>query len=136
MKDYYKILDLQYPSSKKDIKKSYKQLARQYHPDVNQKDTTMKFQNIVEAYDVLSDPNKKATYDAFYFAGCWSFEKEKTCEVCMGSSVEHIRCYLCDGVGFYFKKVKYGKYDVESKIICTLCCGKGIMRSVCYNCKQ
>ena len=136
MEDYYKILDLQFPATKKDIKKSYKNLVRLYHPDVSKKDTTTKFQKIVEAYDVLSDANKKAAYDAFYFAGFWSEEKEPICEVCNDSAIEHIQCYLCDGVGFYFKKVKYGKYDVESKIICTLCTGKGIMRSVCYKCKQ
>ena len=133
--DYYKTLGLKAPSSKKDIKNAYKRLVRQYHPDVSQKDTSLLFTQIVEAYNVLSDPNQKAVYDAFYLSGLLSNQEPPICSECNGSSVKESRCYLCEGVGFYFKKIKYGKYDVDSKIICTLCMGKGIIKTVCYKCK-
>jgi curved DNA-binding protein len=66
-KDYYKILGLNRRASQDDIRKAFKKLARQYHPDVNQgnKGAEEKFKNISEAYDVLSDPKKKKAYDQF-----------------------------------------------------------------------
>ena len=64
-KDYYKILEVAESSSDDDIKKSYRKLAMQYHPDKNQGDpeSEKKFKEIAEAYEVLSDPKKKRSYD-------------------------------------------------------------------------
>uniref|UniRef100_A0A1I8A7X9 Chaperone DnaJ n=1 Tax=Steinernema glaseri TaxID=37863 RepID=A0A1I8A7X9_9BILA len=65
-KDYYKILGLKKDSSAKDIKKAYYKLAKEYHPDVNKgKDAAEKFQEVSEAYEVLSDEGKRAQYDQF-----------------------------------------------------------------------
>ena len=62
MKDYYNILGVTRESSKDDIKKAYRKLSKQYHPDVNP-DGGDKFKEIAEAYDVLSDDNKRKQYD-------------------------------------------------------------------------
>lgn len=66
-KDYYKILGVDKNSSNKEIKAAYRKLAKKYHPDVNQGDekSQEKFKEISEAYEVLSDPDKKQKYDTF-----------------------------------------------------------------------
>ena len=64
-KDYYKIMGVDKNASEKEIKKAYRKLARQYHPDVNPGDTAAeaKFKEINEANEVLSDPEKRQKYD-------------------------------------------------------------------------
>lgn len=66
-KDFYQILGVSKSSSADEIKKSYRKLAMQYHPDKNpgNKKAEDKFKEITEAYDVLSDPKKKQNYDQF-----------------------------------------------------------------------
>jgi chaperone protein DnaJ len=66
-KDYYKILGLSKGASEKEIKAAYRKLARQHHPDVNpgDKGAEDKFKDIGEAYDVLSDPDKRSQYDQY-----------------------------------------------------------------------
>ena len=66
-KDYYKILGLPKTATDKEIKAAYRKLARQYHPDVNPGDKSAedKFKNVGEAYEVLSDSDKRAKYDQF-----------------------------------------------------------------------
>ncbi len=65
--DYYKVLDLDKNASQADIKKAYRKLARKYHPDVNPDDreAQRKFQQINEANEVLSDPEKRKKYDKY-----------------------------------------------------------------------
>ncbi|MEJ2173447.1 MAG: DnaJ C-terminal domain-containing protein [bacterium] len=63
-KDYYKSLGLARGASDEDIKKAYRRLARQYHPDVSkEKDAEERFKEIAEAYETLKDPQKRAAYD-------------------------------------------------------------------------
>ncbi|MDN5317842.1 MAG: molecular chaperone DnaJ, partial [Thermoanaerobacterium sp.] len=66
-KDYYAILGLDRNASDDDIKKAYRTLAKKYHPDLNpgNKEAEQKFKEINEAYQILSDPQKKAQYDQF-----------------------------------------------------------------------
>ncbi|WP_077338690.1 DnaJ C-terminal domain-containing protein [Pseudocolwellia agarivorans] len=63
-KDYYKIMDVSKTASQDEIKKSYRKLARKFHPDVSkEKDAESRFKDINEAYEVLRDKEKRAAYD-------------------------------------------------------------------------
>lgn len=65
-KDYYTILETSRDASQDEIKQAYRRLARQYHPDVNKSpDAEERFKEINEAYEVLSDPDKRAMYDRY-----------------------------------------------------------------------
>ena len=70
-RDYYEVLGVQKGVTEEEIKKAYKKMARKYHPDLNpgDKDAEEKFKEVNEAYEVLSDSEKKARYDQFGFAG-------------------------------------------------------------------
>ena len=64
-KDYYKILEVERTATTEEIDKSYKKLARKYHPDLNQGDSKAeeKFKEVNEAHEVLKDPQKRKLYD-------------------------------------------------------------------------
>lgn len=66
-RDYYEVLGVSKDSSADEIKKAYRKLAKQYHPDMNpgNSEAEIKFKEVNEAYDVLSDSDKKAKYDAY-----------------------------------------------------------------------
>ncbi|WNQ13438.1 molecular chaperone DnaJ [Paenibacillus aurantius] len=65
-RDYYEVLGVSKDASEDEVKKAFRKLARQYHPDVNKApDAEEKFKEAKEAYDVLSDDQKRATYDRF-----------------------------------------------------------------------
>ena len=69
-RDYYEVLGISKGASDAEIKKAYRSLAKKYHTDVNKEaDAEAKFKEINEAYEVLSDPQKRQTYDQFGFAG-------------------------------------------------------------------
>lgn len=71
-RDYYEALGVSREASADEIKKAYRKLARQYHPDANpdkKEEAEEKFKEIAEAYEVLSDPEKRANYDRFGHAG-------------------------------------------------------------------
>lgn len=69
-RDYYEILGVNRDATKPEIKKAFRKLARQYHPDVSQEDDAeTKFKEINEAYEVLSDEEKRARFDRFGHAG-------------------------------------------------------------------
>lgn len=67
-RDYYEVLGVNKEASEAEIKKAFKKMARKYHPDLNRDDpktAEAKFKEVNEAYEILSDPQKKAQYDQF-----------------------------------------------------------------------
>jgi molecular chaperone DnaJ len=71
MTDYYKVLDVQRDCDEAELKKAYRKMAMQYHPDRNGGDAAAesRFKDITEAYEVLRDPDKRAVYDRYGEAG-------------------------------------------------------------------
>ena len=70
-RDYYEVLGVNKGCTEEELKKAYRKLAKQYHPDLNpdDKDAEEKFKEVGEAYEVLSDKEKRAKYDQFGHAG-------------------------------------------------------------------
>lgn len=65
-KDYYKVMGLEKSASQEDIKRTYRKLARKYHPDVSKEpDALSKFKELGQAYEVLKDPEKRKKYDQY-----------------------------------------------------------------------
>lgn len=74
-RDYYEVLGLSKGASKDEIKKSYRRLAKEFHPDRNKApDAESKFKEVQEAYDILSDDEKRSAYDQYGFAGTQAFD--------------------------------------------------------------
>lgn len=73
-RDYYEVLGLNKSADKKEIKKAYRKLAKQYHPDRNKEEgAEEKFKEVQEAYEVLSDEQKKSAYDQYGHAATQGF---------------------------------------------------------------
>lgn len=74
-RDFYEVLGINKDASKEEIKRSYRKLAKEYHPDRNKAaDAETKFKEVQEAYEVLIDDQKRKAYDQYGFAGTSGFE--------------------------------------------------------------
>jgi molecular chaperone DnaJ len=73
-RDYYEVLGISKSASKDEVKKAYRKLAKEFHPDRNKSpDAEAKFKEVQEAYDILSDEQKRTSYDQYGFAGTQAF---------------------------------------------------------------
>jgi molecular chaperone DnaJ len=72
-RDYYEVLGVPKNATQEELKKAYRQMARKYHPDVSQEQGAEdKFKEVNEAYEILSDEQKRGMYDRFGHAGLGS----------------------------------------------------------------
>ena len=116
----YEILELDNNCTEVDIKNAYKRLAKLYHPDKNNHDTTEKFKNINIAYDVLKDKNKRARYDAMS-----NVEKFKFYDI-IKQTILHMdpnkRAVIENVINFFFNseselKADFNKMDFRISLI-------------------
>ncbi len=125
--DYYEILEIQRSATGGEVKKAYRKLAMKFHPDQNQgdKDAEEKFKIVNEAYQVLSDEQKKATYDRYGIAGLdrqgFSHFSDMNTEDAMGdlgTIFESVFGRGFGGFGSQRQSSGSGKYplDVESEV--------------------
>ncbi|MBI4146695.1 molecular chaperone DnaJ [Candidatus Woesearchaeota archaeon] len=101
MVDYYETLGVSKDASQEDIKRAYKKLAKQYHPDLNKSpDATDKFKQVNEAAAVLGDPEKRKQYDQFGSAGGQQFSGFDFRDFAAGSNFDDIFDSFFSGFGF------------------------------------
>ncbi len=106
-KDYYEILGVPRNASQEEIKKAFRRLARKYHPDINKSpEAQEKFKEINEAYQVLSDPEKRKLYDQFGHAAFEGAGAQEQVNVQDFPSLEEIlRDFFGGGFGFDFDTI-------------------------------
>ena len=114
-KDYYKILGVDRNASQEEIKKAYRRLAMQYHPDRNpgrEKEANEKFKEINEAYEVLGDPEKRRRYDMYGTVGTGDiFGSPYT----YTGFEEVLRDFSQGGLGFDFLKDIFDGFEFFTK---------------------
>src|SRR6266851_3991065 len=145
--DFYELLGVQRGASPDDIKKAYRKLAMQHHPDKNPGDKAAehRFKELSEAYDILKDDQKRAAYDRFGHAAFeGAFKGKQTsvrvpslaqCDTCHGSGAEAgskpVTCPTCKGHGRV--RAQQGFFTIERT--CVTCQGAGrVIEKPCRTC--
>ena len=133
MKDYYQILNINKNASQGDIKKAYRKLSKQYHPDVNPQGEE-KFKDIAEAYDILGNETKKKQYDnpnPFGGNPFDMFNQQRTQQRRPKIKDKVMRVTLSPEESFkgLDKELTY-----KSKVSCELCVGTGGDKKGCTSC--
>jgi molecular chaperone DnaJ len=137
MKNYYKILEVEENASEDDIKKSYRSLSKKYHPDINPGGDD-KFKEIVEAYGVLSDKQKRIEYDFFrkntnqgpnlndIFSNFFGQQQRQR------NTVDKVVRLTITPIDSYKSEEKLIQYNRDEK--CNPCNGTGGEQQVCSTC--
>ena len=134
MKDYYQILNINKNASQGEIKKAYRKLSKQYHPDVNPQGEE-KFKDIAEAYDILGDETKKKQYDnpnPFGQGGNpFDMFNQQRRQKNPKLKIRVMRVTLTPEESFkgVDKELTY-----KSKVSCELCAGTGGNKNTCTSC--
>jgi molecular chaperone DnaJ len=97
-RDYYEVLGVDRSAEETEIKRAFREKARQYHPDINQEDAGAedRFKEINEAYAVLSDPRARSRYDRYGFSAVGSLEQAGEAQGGFGAVVEAVDEILTD----------------------------------------
>lgn len=106
--DYYSILEVSKSAPNDEIKKSYKRLAKKYHPDVNpdKKDASERFKELQEAYDTLKDSQKRANYDKILEASAEKEYEEETVILSAGS-IQELRGLIAKNLGISSRIIQF-----------------------------
>ena len=114
-RDYYEILEVPKSAGKEEIKKAYRKKALQYHPDKNPGDKAAeeKFKEAAEAYEILSDDNKKARYDQFGHAGVSGASGFSGGGMSMDDIFSHFGDIFADMGGFGFSSFGGGRQQTH-----------------------
>ena len=96
-RDYYEVLGVDSSASEQEVKKAFRRIAMKYHPDRNPDDQKAdeKFKEAQEAYEILGDADKKATYDRFGHAG---LDQNGGCLVYTSDAAADLRCVESGGL--------------------------------------
>jgi DnaJ-class molecular chaperone len=135
-KNLYETLEIQKTATTEEISKSYKKLAKQYHPDKNQGDKSCaeKFRNIAEAYEILSDPKKKEIYDTHGYDAVMGHNSEQNMHMNMGMNPLDLFAQVMQdfgGFGMQEKKEERENIIVELNVsLEDLYTGKTIFKEV------
>ncbi len=138
--DFYVVLGVQKDASETDIKKAYRKLAMECHPDRNNGDKAAeeRFKLVTEAYEVLRDPEKRAAYDR-YGHQTVRIKSLESCPECAGSGAktgtQPVPCGTCGGTGEVRRQAQslFGQFLTVSP--CPTCAGEGtVVHDPCPRC--
>ena len=163
MKNYYEILGVDENATQDEIKKAYRKLSKQYHPDVNPEGEE-KFKDIAEAYDIIGDPEKRQDYEnrknnPFAGMGGGDFDIHSMFEQMMNGGMRKPKapdkvvdleitpvesffglkkeiCYTCNGYGTIIQTFGTGMFQQKIQMTCNVCHGVGSTLKIrCNTCQ-